>query len=86
MTFNQLTELIKHIEEEHNFFNRQSGKRVVKSVTPSINLHRAGVVTAIDLQGYGWRRFIEKEKDCKDSSMFNLVMEFLDTPEDDAKE
>jgi len=82
MTFNQLTELVKHIEEEHNFFNRQSCKRIVKSITPSISLQRAGAVTAIDLEGYGWRRFIEKEKDCKDLSMFNLVMEILDTPED----
>ena len=84
MTFNQLTELVKHIEEEHNFFNRQSGQRIVKSITPFINLHSAGVVTAIYLQGYGWSESIEKEKDCKDSSMFNFIMELLDTPEGDA--
>ena len=84
MTFNQLIELVKHIEEEHNFFNRESGKRIVKSITPHINLHSAGVVTAIDLQGYCWSETIEKNKDCKDSSMFNHVMELLDTPENDS--
>jgi len=83
MTYNQLTELVKHIEEEHNFFNRQSGQRIVKSITPFINLHSAGVVTAIDLQGYGWSESIEKEKNCKNSSMYNLVMQLLDTPVDD---
>jgi len=83
MTFTQLTELIKHIEEEHNFFNRKNGQLIVKSLTPVISLRSAGVVTAIDIQGYGWSKKIDKQYVSKEkTSMFITVMDFLDTSED----
>jgi hypothetical protein len=85
MTINQLTELIRHIEEEHSFFNRKSGQRIVKSLTPFVNMRSAGVVTAIDMRRYGWWKYFDDHNDGKGTatSMFNTIMTFLDTSEED---
>lgn len=86
MTINQLVELIRHIEEEHNIFNRKPGQRIVKSITPHIDMHGAGRVVAVDLQGYGWDDVFDSQKGHPDaSSMFNSIMTFLDTSEDDCE-
>jgi len=81
MTINQLVELIRHIEEEHNFFNRKPGQRMVKSITPRITTRGAGMVIAVDLQGYGWENVFDSRKGHEEtpSSMFNSIMTFLDT-------
>ena len=82
MTFSQLAELVKHIEEEHNFFNKQSGQRIVKSINPHINLRGAGAVNSIEIRGYGWEKTISDSKSQGgQTSMFSKVMAFLDTPE-----
>jgi len=81
MTLNQLSELIRHIEEEHNFFNRKSGQRMVKNITPHVDLRRTGVVTAVDMHGYGWKKKIVKHETT--TPMFNSIMEYLDTPIED---
>jgi hypothetical protein len=81
MTITQLTELIKHVEEEHNFFNRKSGQRIVKSITPHINLRVAGTVTSVDINGYGWEKSFCSNNDGNkmSASVFDVVMTFLDT-------
>lgn len=85
MTINQLVELIRHIEEEHNFFNRRPGHRVVKTITPQIDTRGAGMVVAVDLQGYGWENVFDSRKSKQDapSSLFNTIMTFLDTSEEE---
>ncbi|KAB0667534.1 hypothetical protein F6V25_02210 [Oryzomonas japonica] len=85
MTINQLVELIRHIEEEHNFFNRKPGQRVVKQITPHINTRGAGRVIAVDLQGYGWDKVFAPPKGHKELpvSMYHSIMDFLDTPVED---
>ena len=87
MTINQLSELISHIEEEHNFFNRKNGQRIVKNITPQINLRGAGTITAINIVGYGWEiSFNVKEFKDNKKSFFNTVMTFLDNSgEDESK-
>ncbi|GFE60924.1 hypothetical protein AOG2_15110 [Geobacter sp. AOG2] len=84
MTINQFMELIRHIEEDHNFFNRKPGQRVVKSVTPYIDMRSAGRVITVDLQGYGWENVFDSRKghDETPSSMFNSIMTFLDTSDE----
>jgi len=86
MTINQLVELIRHIEEEHNFFNRKPGQRVVKSITPRIETRGAGRVTAVDLQGYGWEKVFDATKGRQDapSPLFTSIMAFLDTSEEES--
>jgi hypothetical protein len=85
MTINQLTELIRHIEEEHNFFNHCAGQRIVKSIIPCIETRRAGRVVSVDLQGYGWEKVFATKKDNHKTpnSMFNEIMAFLDTHEEE---
>ncbi|KAA0887983.1 hypothetical protein [Oryzomonas rubra] len=85
MTINQLVELIRHIEEEHNFFNRKAGHRVVKFITPRIDTRGEGIVVAVDLQGYGWENAFDSRKGQQEtpSSMFNSIMTFLDTSDED---
>ncbi len=85
MTFAQLTELIRHIEEEHNFFNRHPGQRIVKSITPRIDLRRTGTISSVDMIGYGWERSFSSKKEDQDmlTSMFTAIMLFLDSPEDE---
>lgn len=85
MTINQLLELIRHIEDEHNFFNRKPGQRVVKQLTPCINTRGAGRVIAVDLQGYGWEKTFSRGEDRQDSpvSMYHSIMDFLDSPIED---
>ena len=85
MTFAQLTELIRHIEEEHNFFNRQSGQRIVKSITPHIDLRRAGTISSVDMIGYGWERSFSNNTEGHGilTSMFTAIMMFLDNPEEE---
>ncbi|QEM68557.1 hypothetical protein FO488_10500 [Geobacter sp. FeAm09] len=85
MTINELVELIRHIEEEHNFFNRKPGRRVVKRITPRIDTRRAGMVVAVELQGYGWETVFDSRKSRQDapSSLFDTIMTFLDTSEEE---
>jgi hypothetical protein len=86
MTINQLVELIRHIEEEHNLFNRTPGQRIVKFMTPHIDMRSAGRVVAVELQGYGWENIFDSREDRRDMpSMFNSIMSFLDTSEDDSE-
>ncbi|QEM69473.1 hypothetical protein FO488_15790 [Geobacter sp. FeAm09] len=80
MTITQLVELIRHMEEEHNFFNRKPGQRVVKQLTPHISMRGAARVVGVDLQGYGWEKTFGCGEDRHDSplSLYHAIMAFLD--------
>lgn len=80
MSMTELGDLLKHISEEHSPFGCRRGK-TVKYVDPHIDM-RDFKCFSITLRSFSYEKHFHTQNECRDleKSLFNRVMEWLDTP------
>lgn len=80
MTFQELRDLLRHIDAEHSPIRPKRNTRSVKYVHPSIDM-RTGTVFAINLRGYGWQEALHTQNECRDlpESLYERCLAFLKT-------